>query len=357
MARIRREARALQGKAITSFRRAADAFNSSQEDGRVTSTLLHLQHSFEMLLKAGLIQTGQRVIDPADGRSIGFAKCVNLARQHLGLGEADAGVLRATDSMRDDEQHYHAIVDEALLHAHCGAAVSIFDDLLSRVFNDRLAHHLPIRVLPLSTRPPEDIQTLIDAQFAQIQRLLRPGTRQHSSARAMVRGLLALEAHTADRVVEVSEKDVNRVVHAVRADKSREQVFPRLRTLGTESFEGGELLVKVKFVRNDPTAVPVRYVSEGEDAAAIREYDLHDKFHWSATQLAQKLGITIPKSKALRWKLDIDADETCRHDFTFGKSHFVGFSDNAFTKMRDTMNVDGFSIDEVWNEYTAGQSR
>jgi hypothetical protein len=162
MARLRREARALQGKAITSFRRAADAFNSSQEEGRVTSTLLRLQHSFERLLKAGLIQTGQRVIDSAHGRSIGFDKYVTLARQHLGLGEADAGALRAIDSMRDDERHYHAIVDEALLHSHCRAAVSVFDDLLSRVFNDRLGDQFPLRVLPLSTRPPEDIQTLID---------------------------------------------------------------------------------------------------------------------------------------------------------------------------------------------------
>jgi hypothetical protein len=32
------------------------AFNSPQDDGRVTAVLLHLQHTFEMLLKAALVQ-------------------------------------------------------------------------------------------------------------------------------------------------------------------------------------------------------------------------------------------------------------------------------------------------------------
>jgi hypothetical protein len=353
--RVRREANALRLKALASLRRSADAFNSSNDDGRVTSTLLHLQHAFEMLLKAALVQKRQKVMDPDTGRSYGFEKCVNLAKQHLGLNEADAGVLRAIDSMRDDEQHYHALIDEALLHTHCRAAVPIFDTLLQAVFGERLADQLPVRVLPLATRPPEDVQALIDAQFSQVKRLLRPGTRRQADARAMVRGLLALEAHTSDRTVQVSEKDVTRVVQGVRAGKSRVQVFPKLSTLGTESIDGGELLVKVKFVRNDPSAVPVRFVAGDEDAAAIRLHDMRDKFHWSATELAKKLGISTFQSKALRWKLGIDDDESCRYVFTFGKTRHPMFSDNAYTKMRDTLAEPGFSTQAAWLEYRAAR--
>lgn len=47
---MRREARLLKAKAIASLRRAAQAFNSLEGDGRVTTVLLHSQHSFEMLL-------------------------------------------------------------------------------------------------------------------------------------------------------------------------------------------------------------------------------------------------------------------------------------------------------------------
>lgn len=353
MARVRREAKVLQLKALASLCRSADAFNCSSEDGRVTSTLLLLQHAFEMLLKAALVQRRQTVMDPHTGRSYGFEKCVNLAKQHLGLSEADAGVLRAIDSMRDDEQHYHALIDEALLHTHCRAAVPIFDNLLYTAFGQRLADQLPVRVLPLSTRPPEDVQTLIDAQFSQIKRLLRPGTRQQADARAMVRGLLALEAHTSDRTVQVSEKDVTQVVQGVRAGKSRDQVFPRLSALGTETAEGGALQVTVKFVRNDSSAVPVRFVAGDEDAAAIRLHDLQDKFHWSATALAAKLGISTPQAKALRWKLSIDDDESCRHVFMFGKSRHQMFSDNAYNKMRAALAEPKFSAQEVWRQYRA----
>jgi hypothetical protein len=54
--KLRQQARVLRHKALTSFITAAEAFNSPRDDGRVTKVLLHLQHSFEMLLKAALVQ-------------------------------------------------------------------------------------------------------------------------------------------------------------------------------------------------------------------------------------------------------------------------------------------------------------
>lgn len=51
---VRRDTRTLKAKAVASLRRAAQAFNGLDDDGRHTSDLLHLQHAFEMLLKAGL---------------------------------------------------------------------------------------------------------------------------------------------------------------------------------------------------------------------------------------------------------------------------------------------------------------
>jgi hypothetical protein len=53
---LRHEARELKRKAISSMRVTMTAFNSPQDDGRVTAVLLHLQHAFEMLLKAALVQ-------------------------------------------------------------------------------------------------------------------------------------------------------------------------------------------------------------------------------------------------------------------------------------------------------------
>ena len=148
-----KESKLLRAKALSSLRRAMQSFNAMDDDGRMTSVLLHLQHSFEMLLKAALRERGLAVFDKKTGRSLGFDKCLRLAAGHLSLSSESSGVLRAVDAMRDGEQHYLGADDEALLYLHFRAGITIFDDILRAVFNDSLANHLPERVLPISPWP------------------------------------------------------------------------------------------------------------------------------------------------------------------------------------------------------------
>jgi hypothetical protein len=72
--KLRREARTRKAKALCSLRRALTAFNRCDDDGRVTSVLLHMQHSAEMLLKTILIQQRVKVFDPQTQTSIGFGR-------------------------------------------------------------------------------------------------------------------------------------------------------------------------------------------------------------------------------------------------------------------------------------------
>ena len=69
---MRRISGLLKDKAISSLRRATAAFNGVDDDGRQTTVLLHLQHCFEMLLKAALLEKGVAVFDPRKGRAIGL---------------------------------------------------------------------------------------------------------------------------------------------------------------------------------------------------------------------------------------------------------------------------------------------
>jgi hypothetical protein len=128
-------------------------FNALDDDGRQTSVLLAMQHAFEMLIKAALRERRVEVFDRGTGRSIGFEKCLRLSQQHLRLSEEQLGVLRAIDALRDDEQHWLAVVNEGLLYLHTRAAITLFDEILQDVLGERLADHLPERVLPISTRP------------------------------------------------------------------------------------------------------------------------------------------------------------------------------------------------------------
>lgn len=349
MPKLRRDAKTLKGKAISSLRRALECFNSFDEDGRVTSTLLHLQHATEMLLKAVLIQSQQPVFDKKQGVAIGFDRAVGLCCAHCGLTEGEAGTLKSIDRLRDAAQHWLIFLDEEILYLHARALVTIFDDILKRSLDDELLAHLPGRILPISTMPPQGFDLLIDRQYQQIQELLAPGRRARDEARGRIRALLAMEAHVVDEV-SISEKDIDRVEKAIRGGQALLEVFPRLTTIETQS-EGEGLTIRVQFTKRQ--GAPVRFVGgdDPEAAAAVREVDLQRKFHLSAKALAQALKLTEPRSKALRDHLKIDEDAGSCHVFQFGKSKFLLFSDNAKRRMTDALAE--IDMDQVWAEYRA----
>ncbi len=343
--KLKQDARVLRGKALASLTIAVEAFNSPHDLGRISRVLLHLQHAFEMLLKAALVQSGTRVFDPSTGRSEGFDKCVRLAAgdPRIKLSEADAGTLRAIDAMRDDEQHWFNHVAEQLLYLHARAAVTLFDEILQRAFDERLVNHLPTRVLPVSVDPPRDLALIVDEEYSQIASLLKPGRRAGHEARARIRTLLAMEAHVADDV-RVSDRDVSRVERGIRSAQPRDEVFPRLGEVAT-SIDGSGITVTVHFTKKQ--GAPVRFVADDTvPAAAIREIDLQNKFHWAPKDLADKLEITHPKSSALREHLGIDHDDSCAHRFSFGSQHHLRFSDNAYRKMREALKT--VDMDKIW---------
>ena len=79
------------------------AFNSYDDDGRITRVLMNLQHACEMLLKAVLLQEGIKVFDKATGKSIGFERCLGLcvANHQLTMEEAGIAVLCASEDAFD----------------------------------------------------------------------------------------------------------------------------------------------------------------------------------------------------------------------------------------------------------------
>jgi hypothetical protein len=61
--KLKRDARTLKAKAISSLKLGLSAFNGFNQDGRLTTVLLHSQHANEMLLKACLVQIGIGIFD------------------------------------------------------------------------------------------------------------------------------------------------------------------------------------------------------------------------------------------------------------------------------------------------------
>ena len=345
--RMKRVASMLRDKGLASLRCAISAFNAMDDDGRQTAVLLHTQHAAEMFLKAGLVEKNVKVMDPKTGRSLGFEKCLNLAREKLDLTEDEVGQFRAIDALRDDEQHWLSDLGEELLFAEVRGAVGVLDSVLTRSLGEPLADHLPERGLPITTKPLDDFDVLVDRQFSQIGDLLAGGKRRRAEARAKIRGLLALEGHAAEDV-RVSERDVNRVENAIKDAKNVEDVFPRLRSI-TTSTSGHGASVLVTFTKKG--GAPVTFVpADDPTAAAVREVDLQKKFHMSATQLAVRVGLTGPKATALRAHLDVNDDPACTHAFVFGKARIVQYSDNAATRLQEALEG-GLDMADVWRQH------
>lgn len=345
--KLLRETRTLKAKAVSSLRIGMQAFNSFDDDGRITTVLLHLQHGCEMLLKAVLVQHKVNVFDKLTGRSISFDKSLRLCTANYGLTAEEAGVMRAVDSLRDAAQHWFVVVAEDLLYLNTRALITAFDAYLLRALEVTLNDHIPARVLPVSTMPPGDFEFLVDREYNLVKELLEPGRRQRDEARGRIRSMLAMESIAVDEV-EVSERDIDRIEKAVRAGQGINEVFPRLSTVGTRTDGEGVNLV-VHFTKKE--GAPVRYIGGDDpaDAAAVRELDLQKKFYVGATDLAKKLGLTTPKAKALRVHLGIDEDLSCHHVFEFGSTRISRFSDNAFRRMRESL--ENLDLDEIWQAY------
>ncbi len=97
-----------------------------------------------------------------------------------------------------------------LLYLDVRAAVTLVDDLLGRVFAQRLAEHLPTRILPISAEPPQSLDLLVDREFERIAELLKPGRKASGEGMARIRSLLATEALADADAAEISEADVRR---------------------------------------------------------------------------------------------------------------------------------------------------
>lgn len=339
--------RILRTKSLDSLRTGVAAFNTLDDRGRMTTVLLGFQHAFEMLLKAALEAKKVSVFDKRSGKSISLESAIRRCQEADGikLSDEEAGTVRALDALRDAEQHWHVIVEEGLLYMYVRAGVTLFDDLLNRVFGERLADYLPVRVLPISAEPPQGLDLLVDREYERVAELLKPGRKASAEADARIRALLATEALADPSAAEVSETDVRRVARGIRDGKARTQVFPKLTGYSAE-VSGIGLTVEVRMVKSG--GLPITYSSDpAVEPAAIRTVDLEKKFYMGPYDLADRAGVARSVATALRRHLGLDAnDDRFSHRFVFGNSKHLRYSDNALKAMNEAKGV--VDLQHVW---------
>lgn len=99
-----KEAKLLKTKAINSLILSIEHFNSPFDIGRVETTLILMDHSFEMLLKAAIIQNGGSIREKGSSQTIGFDACLRKGLSDAKikfLDEEEVFSIQTINTLRD----------------------------------------------------------------------------------------------------------------------------------------------------------------------------------------------------------------------------------------------------------------
>ena len=352
MPRLRRNTRRFKVRAINSMVLAIELFNRPNEINRTESVLIWLHHAFEMLFKAAIYQDRGRVSDQGHAYSFSFSRCLGIARSDLGfLNQDEALTLEILNDLRDCAYHNLLDLSEPSLYIHAQAGVTLFNQIIYQAFGERLADHIPSRVLPISVDPPRDMLLFLDSEFTQIQRLIGPGRRRSAEAGGRLKHFMIMESNLTGEGGQPTESEVSGVVRRLRNGATWQEVFPGVASLNLDS-QGHGLDVSIRLTRSSG-APPVRIVREGEsgaeDATIVGEVDSLDRYSMGPKLLASHLDLTVPKTRALIHHLDLTAQPDCYKEIRIGNTVYKRYSSEALTRLREAK--DSVDIEVIWQEY------
>lgn len=348
---MKREARLLLEKGCDSVLLSIEFFNRPHDRGRVSSTLILLNHAFEMLLKAAIVHKGGRIREVRANQTIGFDTCVRRGLTTGGqkfLSEEQALLLQSINGLRDAAQHDLLEISEGQLYVHAQAGVTLFRDILSDVFGQDLADYLPERVLPISTSPPNNLTTLFDSEVSEIKKLLRPGKRRKIEAEARLRPLVILDAAMRGEKGQPSSRELRRIEREIISGKGWQDIFKGVSAIEITADPAGPAL-SLRLSKKE--GIPIQLVPEGTPDAsvvAVKRVDELGFYSLGAKQLAGKVGLSIPKTIAVVEYLGIRADVECYKEFKIGKSLFKRYSPKAVDAIKAALEVE--SADVIWSK-------
>ena len=349
---MKRETRLLFEKACDALVLSIELFNRPHDRGRISATLIHLDHGLEMLLKAAILHSGGRIRDSENEQTIGFASC-------LGRGLSDGNVkfltndqaiaLRAINHLRDAAQHHLLDISENQLYVHIQSAITVFRELVLSVFQKKLISYLPVRTLPISTSPPTDIVTIFESEVADILKLLKPGRRRTVQAEAKIAALSILDSVVRGEEGRPNTRNLKWIAERL-SERPWQEVFKGASVIEIAT-EGAGPTLSVRLTRNE--GPPMQITPEGTLGAspvAVRRVNELDFYNLTATQLATKIGLTVPKLIAVVEFTNIRNNPDCYKEFRFGTSStHKRYSQKAIEVVRGIL-LD-HTIEKIWNWY------
>lgn len=348
---MRKEAKHLYQKAIDSLTLSIELFNRPNDCGRIHGVLIFMDHSFEMLLKASIIHKGGKIKDKGAKETIGFSACLRKGLSDNAikfLSDTDVLTLQIINGLRDAAQHYTLEMSEQYLYFQAQAGLTLFRDIAKKVFNIDLKTQLPVRVLPLSTTPPMDIQAFFSTEVQEIKKLLAPKSRKKLEATEKLRALAIMENAIQGNESQPSDTELKALAKRLSKATNWGQLFPSVSTLSfTQNGYGPSLDLRI----TKSEGVPVTVVPEGTPGAgvvAIKRVNELDFYNLGRDQLAKKLSLTGPKTTAAVKHFGIKEDPECFKHLKVGNVPFDRYSQKAIEKIKEGLKTK--TIEEIWNE-------
>lgn len=351
MPRLKKNVEPLISRAIDSLTLSIELFNRPAETGRHHSVLILLQHAFEMLLKAAILQRTGSVHSRGEKYTYRFDKCLTVMSQELKmLKEDERATLSILDAQRDQAAHYYIEISEDVLYVHAQSGVTLFDELLARTFNRRLADSLPSRVLPISTRPPRDLALLLNSELSEVDRLLSAGKRQGAQAAAKLRTILAFTSVARqEQGKRVAESQIDFALAKRRKRQAWDVIFPEIAQL-TLSTDGTGIPISMRIAKHAQLSFKIASPGDLIDGTLLKqEIDPWAVFTMGRDDLAKKLGISGPKTHALIYDLNLQADSDCYRELRRKSQMFKGYSSKALNRLREALKT--VNIEEVWQKH------
>lgn len=348
---MKKEAKHLYQKAIDSLTLSIELFNRPNDCGRIHGVLIFMDHSFEMLLKASIIHKGGKIKEKGAKETIGFGACVRKGFSDNTikfLSDTDVLTLQTINGLRDAAQHYTLEMSEQYLYFQAQAGLTLFRDIAKKVFNIDLKTQLPVRVLPLSTTPPMDIQAFFSTEVQEIKKLLAPKSRKKLEATEKLRALAIMENAIQGNESQPSDTELKALAKRLSKATNWGQLFPSVSTLSfTQNGYGPSLDLRI----TKSEGVPVTVVPEGTPGAgvvAIKRVNELDFYNLGRDQLAKKLSLTGPRTTAAVKHFGIKEDPECFKHLKVGNVPFDRYSQKAIEKIKEGLKTK--TIEEIWNE-------
>lgn len=354
--------------ALDSFALSLEIFNRPHETGRINTTLILFNHSFEMILKAAILKRGGEIRENPDEETIGFSQCVSDAlngqhnHPHIDfIDDQDAVVLRTLNQLRDAAQHEYVDLGEHPLYLYSRQAVELFEEILEDVFNESVSDSLPERVLPLSTRFPVDVLTAINKEYEYVEELLDTG--QEDRARARLRAIESLERAINEDEVPPAKEELEQKLEDVGEGEDITRIFPGIVTMNSSPEPDTESKAPTTSVQLGDEGPPVRYATEEEiedeqDVNLFREVNPHNRYNLDFFKTAESLEDRIERDiswmrvKAVMKELGLLDDPKYYKELSTGNSGTrKAIHPRTLDRLEEALTTGEVDVDEAWETH------